>query len=187
MVSCNGTPCAAGQVCIGASCIEASCAGVVCAAGLLCVGGACVPSCGAAVDVMTDPDNCGACGRRCAEPAHARRVCARGQCGRGACEQGTFDFDGLATFGCEASCTGLTCALGGGTVVTLGSEPLPEAGHAWRATVSSSSHGALVLTNATHTNFGALGEPTPALSDGTVRSSSATHQNVGGFSRALRP
>lgn len=71
-------------------------------------------------DLDTDPNNCGACGRRCTFP-NATATCARGQCGLAACVRGFADCDGTNSNGCEtdtneaANCgaCGNRCPMGG--------------------------------------------------------------------------
>ncbi len=55
---------------------------------------------GACVDVQTNPDHCGACGRRCAL-ANASATCASGQCRLMACREGFSDCDANEGSGCE--------------------------------------------------------------------------------------
>jgi hypothetical protein len=148
--------------------------------------GPCLPRGVSTVDLMNDIHNCGECGNVCPTPLHADPRCVYGHCRRGPCAAAWFDFDRDTTYGCEASCHGLTCTLGSGETVTLTAEPLPETGLTWQAVASGSSFGGEVQTSATHTNFGILGEPTPPLESGLVESSSATHRNLGGFTTMLR-
>ena len=62
-------------------------------------------------DTMTDPANCGACGRACA-PANASPVCAAGRCGVGACARGFVDRNADPTDGCELACGDASGAMG---------------------------------------------------------------------------
>jgi len=65
----------------------------------------CVPEaspCGG-VDLETDPDNCGACGERCAY-AFAEALCAQGECAMGGCLEGHHDLDDDPATGCEYAC-----------------------------------------------------------------------------------
>jgi hypothetical protein len=184
--SCGATPCASGEVCFNGACAEAACVGVICASGTSCHSGRCSGACDSQVNLQTDPDNCGQCGRRCAVPLHAQKSCAAGVCQRTACESGYFDIDRDATWGCEAACTGATCTLPGGVTVTFSAPPLPEAGLTWSAVSSVAAVGAQVQASTTHVNQGIAGEPTPALPGGAVSSASATHKNTGGFTSALQ-
>ncbi|MCA9561532.1 MAG: hypothetical protein KC583_23455 [Myxococcales bacterium] len=54
-------------------------------------------------DLDTDPENCGACGERCAFPNAATR-CVDRVCVLEACEPGLVDLDGELENGCEAVC-----------------------------------------------------------------------------------
>ena len=148
--------------------------------------GPCLPHGVSTVDLQNDPDNCGQCGNVCPTPLHSARRCVTGQCRRGPCAAGWYDFDRNVTYGCEASCTGLSCTLGSGGTVTLTAVPLPETGPTWQAVASGSSFGAQVQTSAAYTNMGILGEPTPPAASGKVESTSGTHRNLGGFSSMLR-
>ena len=56
------------------------------------------------VAFMTDPMNCGTCGRVCSF-AHSTASCMGGSCLLGSCETGYYDLDGVATNGCEYMCT----------------------------------------------------------------------------------
>ncbi len=76
---------------------------------LVCDGG--TPCDAACVDLLTDPQNCGACGRTCVI-GHAEASCVGGECAIGACEAGFANCDDDITNGCEASasCTeGAAC------------------------------------------------------------------------------
>jgi hypothetical protein len=55
-------------------------------------------------DLMTDPNNCGNCGRICRSP-RASATCVAGACTIGACDPGFIDLDGVASNGCEFGCT----------------------------------------------------------------------------------
>jgi hypothetical protein len=88
------TRCAAMQACRTGACMAAS---MSCADGRAdCAEGAEV--CETAT--VTDPLNCGGCGRVCAF-AHAAATCAAGMCVRGDCEAGWGDCDGDPADGCE--------------------------------------------------------------------------------------
>ncbi|MCA9525042.1 MAG: hypothetical protein KC549_01940, partial [Myxococcales bacterium] len=62
------------------------------------------------VDVRSDPENCGACGRVCDVP-NAEAVCLAAACGVGRCQPGFGDADGQVANGCE-------CAVANGGVET---------------------------------------------------------------------
>lgn len=84
-----------------------------CASGLRC-GTRCV-------DVMSDPDNCGGCGRACVVP-HASGVCVAGVCGVGTCEGGYSDCNNMSADGCEqaSECrSGATCMTACGSNGTI--------------------------------------------------------------------
>ena len=55
-------------------------------------------------DLLTDPDNCGACGWEC-EIDHATARCENGACRVDSCEEGYFDLNGDPSDGCEYPCT----------------------------------------------------------------------------------
>jgi hypothetical protein len=57
---------------------------------------------GCETNVRTDPDNCGACGRRCPPLPHAERGCGD-VCTIWRCEHGHRDCNGVAADGCEVS------------------------------------------------------------------------------------
>src|SRR5439155_26747118 len=127
-----------------------------CVAGFVCQNKVCVrggsPDC-PGVDLQRDLANCGACAHACPTPLNAQALCSAGSCGRGPCALGTFDFDGPATFGCEATCTGKTCKDGRGNTVVVTAPPLPETGAVFQALASGSSYGGRVQTNACHTHI----------------------------------
>jgi len=57
---------------------------------------------GCETDVRTDPDNCGACGRRCPALPHAKRGCGDA-CTIWRCEPGHRDCNGVVADGCEVA------------------------------------------------------------------------------------
>jgi len=187
--ACGSKRCEAGEVCRAGACAAVSCAGAAtCAAAELCTAGFCAPisqvPCapdGGLVDTETDPFNCGGCGHVCPAPLNTPVSCSGGLCGRGPCQPGTFDLDGPATFGCEATCAGATCTLADGGSLTLGAPPLPETGLVAQVLCSGGALPPAPQTNARFTNYGVLGEPTPPLWGGAVRQRNATFQNIPGF------
>ncbi len=54
-------------------------------------------------DVLTDPDNCGICGKQCVYP-NAAATCSAGNCQMGACLPNYFDINKQASDGCEYAC-----------------------------------------------------------------------------------
>ena len=58
-------------------------------------------------DLVSDPTNCGSCGRTCAF-AHSTAACVAGVCELGTCDPGFHDVNGIGTDGCEYSCTAAT-------------------------------------------------------------------------------
>jgi Cys-rich repeat protein len=108
--------CPTGDVCHVVSAASASCV-PGCVDDSRCGGGKCCG--GACVDPMSDPSNCGGCGKPCSGP-HEQAACTAGTCGTGACDPGWGDCDGSAANGCEVNlrvdpmnCTacGMKCAL----------------------------------------------------------------------------
>jgi len=140
---------------------------------------------GMMVNTQTDPANCGMCGVVCAQPLNASPACYVGHCGRGPCMPGTFDIDGAGTLGCESTCNGRVCTLPDGGVVNLNNDPLPETGLAGRSVVNGASLGSKVMTDSMHTNFGSMGEATPAV-DGGIEVSDSQHRHRGGFGGTVR-
>ncbi len=85
------------------------------------------PKDGCEQSVLTDPNNCGACGNSCAGLPNAKANCTNGNCVFGACNAGFADCDGIAMNGCEVNlnndakncakcgvqcCQGLFCVQG---------------------------------------------------------------------------
>jgi hypothetical protein len=68
-------------------------------------------------DLLSDPDNCGACGVSCVIP-HGEGGCAEGACLLAACEDGWGDCDGDAQNGCE---TASECVAGSDCQTSCGS------------------------------------------------------------------
>jgi len=83
--------------------------GIACAPGLFCVDGACELHCElpwtpcdpACVDLRSDPDHCGRCGRACRLVHAATAACEAGACAVASCEAGWGDCDGHGSNGCE--------------------------------------------------------------------------------------
>jgi hypothetical protein len=57
---------------------------------------------GCETPVLTDPSNCGGCGKGCANLPNASASCVDGSCVLGACTAGFADCNGVANDGCEA-------------------------------------------------------------------------------------
>ncbi|NUP11835.1 MAG: hypothetical protein HOW73_37785 [Polyangiaceae bacterium] len=72
---------------------------------------------GACVDLETDPQNCGSCGRTCVIP-NGTAGCASGECSLTDCAQGFADCDGEAETGCELEDA---CQAGGACATACGS------------------------------------------------------------------
>ena len=75
---------------------------------------ACVGGC---VDTVSDPLNCGGCGRTCVV-ANASAACVEGRCAIGTCARGFSDADGDPENGCEFEAM---CAPGGACETACGS------------------------------------------------------------------
>ena len=56
---------------------------------------------GCEVELGSDPNNCSACGNKCAPTAHSQPICAAGKCSSGACEKGFGDCNADPKDGCE--------------------------------------------------------------------------------------
>lgn len=194
-VGCTGLSCPAGTQCESSQCVP--CPGGICChpsdppipcgeSGSSCTQtcrsdgslGACQPPSGP-VDTTTDPSHCGRCGKVCPTPVHAAARCMSGTCGRGPCEPGYFDLDGPLTFGCEAQCTATECRDANGNPIPIDAIPPPETGVIWHAFSSGASVGAEVQTNATHINYGVLGEA--VVGEDGAEMSNGTHRSRGGF------
>ncbi len=72
----------------------------------------------ACVDLATDPENCGACGRTCVIP-DALATCVAGECATGACLAGFADANGSPDDGCEQE---VLCAEGSPCASACGTE-----------------------------------------------------------------
>ena len=115
LVCSESADCSVGSVCLEGLCLTACNNDCDCADGYACGPvGACIPGvsqckgnqlplCGGA-DLSSDPNNCGACGRRCVYP-NAFGQCAERSCQLARCKPGFFDIDGQSANGCEYSCT----------------------------------------------------------------------------------
>ena len=91
-----------GKVCPGllqktALCVRGECAS--CDAGTLDCDGRGDNGC--EQNVVTDADNCGGCGQKCAAPQNGTAACVLGKCVIGFCAKGFQDCDGIASTGCE--------------------------------------------------------------------------------------
>lgn len=115
---CNGTTCAVGGVCSGGLCV---CDRVRTACGFQCMDlqsdpdncGACGVRCafneaccgGMCTSPIRDPANCGGCGIACDPPNHNTMTCSTGKCGIGVCDSGWADCNHNTADGCETSIT----------------------------------------------------------------------------------
>lgn len=181
---CPSADCDPDSACFQGACVEDRCIGVVCAQGYACSGGACVPcldASGQPSDLLTDPLNCGACGKPCPTPLHAQARCEAGRCGRGPCEAGFFDFDAAATFGCEVECAAGVCTDPSGTTTVVASDPIPEAGLLFSTTSSGGALFDQAQSSDAFRHSGLTGEPTPLLDDGAVEAASTDLVGRTGF------
>lgn len=80
----------------------------------------------ACVDLSSDPENCGVCGRTCVLPG-ASAACVAGECAVDVCEVGLADCDGSPLSGCE---TPDTCLPGARCTTTCGSTGAVDCGDA---------------------------------------------------------
>jgi len=71
------------------------------------------------VDLDSDPNNCGLCGRSCVI-TNAQAACAAGECMLDSCDPGFSDCDGLLETGCEAAvdCSASACETACGSTGT---------------------------------------------------------------------
>jgi hypothetical protein len=69
-------------------------------------------------DLMSDPSNCGQCGRSCVIP-QATAACEAGECAMGACQAGYTDCDGSIVTGCE---TPIDCQANTACTTACGSQ-----------------------------------------------------------------
>lgn len=115
---CNGTTCIQGSVCSGGLCV---CDRLRNACGFQCMDlqsdpdncGACGVRCaineaccgGACTSPLRDPANCGGCGIACDPPNHNTMTCSTGKCGIGTCDSGWADCNHSTADGCETSIT----------------------------------------------------------------------------------
>ncbi len=81
------------------------------------MGTACDNDC---VDLMTDPANCGACGRTCII-TNGEATCVAGACALAECDTGFGDCDGDVNTGCEEQ---VDCTIGGACPTDCGSTGL---------------------------------------------------------------
>lgn len=89
---------------------------------LTCVEGE--PCFGVCVDPLTDPFNCGGCGRTCVIPG-AEAACTEGRCALTGCTEGLADCDGLIGNGCERA---VDCAESAACTTTCGSQGITRCG-----------------------------------------------------------
>ncbi|MCB9506340.1 MAG: hypothetical protein H6698_00415 [Myxococcales bacterium] len=68
-------------------------------------------------DLLTDEDNCGECGTRCAE-AGPSSICVRGRCTVGECLDGAVDCNGDPVDGCETPAAALNACGGCGALAS---------------------------------------------------------------------
>ncbi len=94
-----GTVCSMGRCEMGCNATQA------CPTGRACCAGACL-------DLQSNNDSCGACGRRC-ELANATATCAAGACAVASCTVGFRDCDGMAATGCETDTRTAVAHCGG--------------------------------------------------------------------------
>lgn len=73
--------------------------------------------CSASIDLQTDPQNCGTCGRTCVLP-NGTAACVAGECALGSCDLGFADCDGAADTGCEHP---IACVQGDSCMSACGS------------------------------------------------------------------
>lgn len=73
---------------------------------------------GRCVDLQTDPQNCGGCGRTCVVPG-AESACTDGACAIARCALGAADCNGSAEDGCE---TAITCSAGAACTTSCGTQ-----------------------------------------------------------------
>jgi hypothetical protein len=97
--------CALGQICKAGSCEQGCTAQKGCPLPLGCCSGNCV-------DLSTDENHCGTCGKTCAAP-HVVPMCVGGACLPESCETGWEDCDKNPVNGCETTTTvGCMCTPG---------------------------------------------------------------------------
>jgi hypothetical protein len=77
---------------------------------------------GTCVDLQTDPDNCGMCGRTCVLP-NGVAACSGGDCALESCELGFANCDATVDNGCELA---VDCTEGGACMTQCGSTGLLE-------------------------------------------------------------
>jgi hypothetical protein len=93
----------------GHSCLLANVEGATCESSACKIGGCkpgfadcdLKPETGCEGHVSNDPENCGACGKKCPVVANANATCELGACGKFVCKDGFADCDGKPENGCE--------------------------------------------------------------------------------------
>lgn len=88
--------CAAGNLCVGGTCVAGCNAGHPCAAGSSCCAGACV-------DTQTNVASCGGCNVPCEARPNSVPACVEGRCAIGRCLPNFTDCDGDPSNGCETN------------------------------------------------------------------------------------
>ncbi|MFO0624782.1 MAG: hypothetical protein U0325_04135 [Polyangiales bacterium] len=121
---------------------------------------------GCEVPILTDLNNCGACGRRCPTPPNAVPSCVGGACGILRCNAGWADCDGQASNGCETNITlpgncgrcGNTCAFANASAVcTNGTCGLGTCASGFGNCDGQASNGCETSLSANTANCGACG------------------------------
>ncbi|NOY91478.1 MAG: formylglycine-generating enzyme family protein [Deltaproteobacteria bacterium] len=118
-------------------------------------------------DLLTDPMNCGRCGRTC-RFAHASASCVAGDCVVSSCDANYYDVDGVPLTGCEYSCTATgaeTCNLRDDNCDGAVDEGDPGGGASCGSSVGSCGSGILHCVGGALTCEGATG-PTPETCNG---------------------
>ncbi len=118
-------------------------------------------------DLMTDPMNCGSCGRTC-RFAHASATCDAGTCALGTCDPGYVDIDGVVLTGCEYACTATgdeTCNLRDDDCDGTVDEGDPGSGASCGSSTGACTQGTMHCVGGALTCMGGTG-PTPEVCNG---------------------